>query len=100
MAALRQPHRQYRAGAGLDDLAHDLQRDKYYLAHLYKQETGQTINQYENSYRISRFKSMLLWTDQPITEMPSLALQPQTMPRAALKKSSVLRRISTARATS
>lgn len=56
----------------LDDLAHDLQRDKYYLAHLYKQETGQTINQYENSYRISRFKSMLLWTDQPITEIAAV----------------------------
>lgn len=56
----------------LDDLAHDLHRDKYYLAHLYKQETGQTINQYENSYRISRFKSMLLWTDQPITEISAV----------------------------
>ena len=47
----------------LDDLANNLQRDKFYLAHLYKNETGQTINQYENSYRISRFKSRLLWTD-------------------------------------
>ena len=56
----------------MDDLAHDLQRDKYYLAHLYKQETGQTINQYENSYRISRFKSMPLWTDQPITEIAAV----------------------------
>ncbi|MGY5211149.1 helix-turn-helix domain-containing protein [Limosilactobacillus mucosae] len=56
-------------GYSLDDLANDLQRDKFYLAHLYKHETGQTINQYENSYRISRFKSRLLWTDQPITEI-------------------------------
>lgn len=53
----------------LDDLAKELHHDKYYLAHLYKQETGQTIGQYENSYRISKFKSRLLWTNQPITEI-------------------------------
>ena len=41
----------------LDDLAHDLHRDKYYLAHLYKQETGQTINQYENSSVLRRIST-------------------------------------------
>ena len=53
----------------LAQLAQALGRDKHYLAHLYRDETGRTIHQYLLLCQINEFKSELLWTDHTITQI-------------------------------
>ena len=56
-------------GLTLAQLAQALGRDKHYLAHLYRDETGRTIHQYLLLCQINEFKSELLWTDHTITQI-------------------------------
>ncbi|MDO4604102.1 helix-turn-helix transcriptional regulator [Limosilactobacillus ingluviei] len=56
-------------GLTLAQLAQALGRDKHYLAHLYRAETGRTIHQYLLLCQINEFKSELLWTDHTITQI-------------------------------
>ena len=56
-------------GLGLQFLSERLKLSQSYISQLFKQETGTTINQYIISYRIDMASSLLLKSDQKISDI-------------------------------
>ena len=53
----------------LDELCAYIHCNKYYLCHLFKKETNMTINEYIVLQRLAIAKKMLLYTDEPLSNI-------------------------------
>lgn len=53
----------------LDELCSYIHCNKYYLCHIFKKETNLTINEYIAMQRLTIAKKMLLYTDEPLSNI-------------------------------
>lgn len=53
----------------LNDLCNHVHLSKYYLCHFFKSETNMTINEYIVLQRLSMAKKLLLYTDEPLSNI-------------------------------
>ena len=53
------------------DIAHELKISVYYLAHLFKSNTGITVTEFKNEYRLTKAKRLLVSTKRSIADIAS-----------------------------
>ncbi len=53
------------------DIAHELKISVYYLAHLFKSNTGITVTEFKNEYRLTKAKRLLVSTNRSIADIAS-----------------------------
>lgn len=61
--------RMYPEEFSLSQLAEKMNISRYYLAHLFKTETGTTIVEYRNEFKLTKAKLMLINTDESISDI-------------------------------
>lgn len=62
-------HENYNKGISLDNIADEFDIHKVYLARIFKEEAGQSVNEYIRNLRIERAKELLRNTDDRINEI-------------------------------